>query len=125
MASILMIDDDELFQNLVKKTLRETGYNAFGASSGKKALRVLEHFSVDLIITNVRMPDMNYLDLVAEIRKRGNQVPVIILSAVKLPDDEIQAGCISLQKPISQGDFEETIAKTLAESSKRREEQGT
>ncbi len=83
MKSILVVDDDIHIQGLLKEELEEDGYKILTACNGKQAISILldGHEKTDLIILDLRMPQMDGLETMAHIMKLKLELPVIIFSA--------------------------------------------
>jgi len=79
--SILVVDDEKNAREGMIELLESFGYVAQGAESGKSALKQIKEDKPDLIITDLRMPEMDGLELLREIKKKGAQIPVIVLTA--------------------------------------------
>jgi two-component system chemotaxis family response regulator WspR len=79
-ARILMVDDSAVVRALVSGCLRSAGYEVEEASNGAIALRALEAGSFDLVITDLKMPEMGGLAMLAQIRRRDLGPEVIILT---------------------------------------------
>jgi two-component system, OmpR family, KDP operon response regulator KdpE len=77
--NILVVDDEAQITRVLKTSLLSQGYGIRTAGDGEEALQVLQDWSPDLIITDLRMPNMNGLELCREVRKRS-RVPIIVLS---------------------------------------------
>lgn len=80
---ILIAEDSLTMRSLIVSTIAATGdYQTFEAANGFEALRLLPREKVDLIITDINMPDINGLELVSFIRGNENyrQTPLIIIS---------------------------------------------
>jgi len=77
---ILVSDSDRLARSIVVSCLGEKGYDCIEAANGQEALNSLEEYPVDLIVTEYDMPAVSGLDMVARVRSRGDQTPVILLS---------------------------------------------
>jgi DNA-binding NtrC family response regulator len=77
---VLIVDDEERFRNTMCKLLTVRGVAAETADSGMKALEVLKSGAYDVLILDVRMPDMSGVDVLAEIRKINPEVEVIIMT---------------------------------------------
>ena len=78
MARILIIDDDAAVRGTLRTMLQKAGYETIEAPDGRDASRMLD--GVDLIITDLLMPDMDGVDLLGSIRKAGHAMPVIAIS---------------------------------------------
>jgi two-component system, OmpR family, KDP operon response regulator KdpE len=78
-GNILVVDDEPQITRVLKTTLSSQGYGTRTAADGEEALQVMKDWSPDLIITDLRMPNMDGLDLCRHVRSRS-QVPIIVLS---------------------------------------------
>lgn len=78
---ILIVDDEAGVRDLLKDALKLAGFATEVASDGMNALTVLRTFSPDIMIIDINMPLMDGFELVERLRKNGNEVPVLMLSA--------------------------------------------
>ncbi len=81
---ILVIDDEPAWQKITSHILRNRGYDVLIAGSGAEAIKALTTFRPDLILSDVRMPDMNGFDLVDNLKRipTASSTPVIFFSAI-------------------------------------------
>ncbi len=120
MASILIIDDDETILGVFKRFLSGEGHEVTVAADGRAGLRALERGSVDLVITDIMMPEADGLEVVMAIRNGGVTTPVIAISggmhampmdflpmARKFGADQV------LYKPVELGDLLAAVNKAL------------
>lgn len=87
MATILLVEDDSSMRLLTCAKLRNQ-FTVLTAADGVEALEVLEHQSVDLIIADVMMPRMDGYTLVKTLRRDGNDIPVLLLTARQSIEDK-------------------------------------
>lgn len=80
MAIILLIDDDDLVRETMGTVLRNANHEVLEATDGRHALDVLGHDIVDLLITDIVMPELDGIGLIREIRKRFPGLHVIAIS---------------------------------------------
>ena len=78
-GNILVVDDEPQITRVLKTTLSSQGYTTRTAGDGKEALQAMKDWIPDLVITDLRMPRMDGLDLCRHIREQS-QVPIIVLS---------------------------------------------
>jgi two-component system, OmpR family, KDP operon response regulator KdpE len=78
-GNILVVDDEPQITRVLKTTLSSQGYATRTAADGREALQTMEEWPPDLIITDLRMPNMDGLDLCRHVREQS-QVPIIVLS---------------------------------------------
>ncbi|TET16543.1 MAG: response regulator [Candidatus Cloacimonadota bacterium] len=81
MKKILIADDDPNIRLIFQTTLQRSGYNVITASSGIQALELLLHEEPDLIILDIKMPDVHGIEVLGLIRESENNIPVIMCSA--------------------------------------------
>jgi pilus assembly protein CpaE len=81
--SILLVDDDRLIQKMVSTHLERAGYRMGVAGNGVEALALVREHVPDLVITDVRMPELNGLELTAQLRRHHltARVPIIMFSS--------------------------------------------
>lgn len=79
-ASVLLVDDEAAFAASNAKLLSNRGYDVRTALDGKAALQVLSENNIDVTVLDVRMPGMDGISLLTEIKKRFPLVEVIMLS---------------------------------------------
>jgi DNA-binding response OmpR family regulator len=83
MNRVLVVEDDPAVGKGVAEALRQEHFTVFLAESGSRGRSLLAQENLDLIVLDLRLPDMRGEDLLAELRRSGNTVPVLILSSKK------------------------------------------
>jgi len=105
MHTILVVDDEPNYLIVLEEILKEEGYEVFTASSAREALRIAEHSDLDLIISDIRMPEMDGIELLKRVRQRNSDLPVILITAFAEVDKAVtamQLGAFTyLAKPFS------------------------
>jgi two-component system response regulator PilR (NtrC family) len=91
MSSILIIDDEPSMREFLKILLSKDGHTVEMASDGPSALKLAESQSFDLAISDIRMPGMSGLDLLAELKRINGDLPVIMITAFASPEDAVTA----------------------------------
>lgn len=88
---ILVVEDDQSLLEFISKSLKESGYNYLQATNGKEALGVLESNGVDLILSDVMMPEMDGIELCRQVKTNINysHIPLILLTARDNSESEI------------------------------------
>jgi two-component system, cell cycle response regulator DivK len=107
---VLIVDDNARNLKLARDVLRADGLQTLEASTGAEAIAVVLDRLPDVILLDLRLPDMDGVEVLRELkaRERTAGVPVVALTAVRLGDDEwIRAAGFSgsLEKPITVRDF--------------------
>ncbi len=90
-ARILVIDDDALMRDSLAQTLAGAGYEVVTAPSGRHGLDEIGRGSFDLVLTDLKMPNMNGIEMLRELRRRGDETPVILLTAYATIDTAVSA----------------------------------
>lgn len=125
MRRVLVVDDEENIRLVLKTFLKRDGYEVEVASGGKEALSLVESFGPDFILTDVRMPKMGGLDLLATLKAKGIETTVIVMSAygnVDLAIEAIKAGAYDyIQKPFKAEEVLFTLRKAWEREALRRE----
>lgn len=78
-GNILVVDDEPQITRVLKTTLLSNGYATRTAADGQEALQMMKTWPPDLLITDLRMPNMDGLDLCRQVRAKS-QIPIIVLS---------------------------------------------
>ncbi|MBN1657824.1 MAG: response regulator [Anaerolineae bacterium] len=119
---ILVVDDEESVGFFLRASLEEVrrGYQVELASSGQEALQHLAHQPFDLVITDLRMPGMDGLQLMEEVRKRHPRTRLILMTAYGNASVESTAyrlgACRYINKPFSIDELTDTVANALEET---------
>ncbi len=101
--NILVVEDDDALRDAVCFTLEMAGHGVTGANGGPAALAELERQSFNLVVTDLRMQPMDGLQVLAEVRSRQPQLPVLLMTAYGDVDKAVAAmrggACDFLMKP--------------------------
>ncbi len=116
-AHLLLVDDDPGLLKLLGMRLVSEGYTVVTAESGQEGLKVLSREKIDLVISDLRMDEMDGMQLFAEIQKQQPGMPVIILTAHGSIPDAVaatQQGVFSfLTKPVDKDALYKAIDSAL------------
>ena len=77
---ILIIDDDPALRHTLARILQHAGYEATTAASGQEGLQLLTQHSFDLVYLDIRMPDMNGMDVLKILHTRHAEIPVVLFT---------------------------------------------
>lgn len=117
-TNVLVVDDDELIRDVVVATLHDYGVDADSVATGAAALDRLEKGGVDLVLSDVRMPDMDGVALVKAIHARNPKMPILLMTGfedvmVSLNATEIGASGI-ITKPCAGDVLVDQIRETMS-----------
>ena len=91
MKTILVVDDELSMREFLGILLRKEGYRVLSAADGKEALHITADNTIDLVISDIRMPGMNGLELLSALKQENSCLPVIMITAFASPDDAVTA----------------------------------
>lgn len=101
---ILIAEDEESNYKFLEMLLKQTNATLYRAKDGKQAIHIFSEKKVDIILMDIKMPIMDGLEAVKEIRKLNEEIPIIAQTAYAMEDDEIKSievGCNNyISKPI-------------------------
>ncbi|WP_437970768.1 sigma-54 dependent transcriptional regulator [Sorangium sp. So ce260] len=125
MRRVLVVDDEENLRLVARTFLKRDGYEVEAVASGEEALAMVETFGPDVILTDVRMPRMGGLDLLATLKAKGNEATVIVMSAygnIDMAIEAMKAGAYDyIQKPFKAEEVLLTLRKAEEREALRRE----
>lgn len=124
MKNILLIDDEELVTKSVEKILIRQGYKVFACNKGKDAIEIAKNQQLDLIICDIRMPDMSGIKTIKSIRevllsKSQKPIPEILITGYA--EDQVNQEAENLNvaeyiyKPFDLRDFLASVNKNLGD----------
>jgi len=118
---ILVVDDEAEVRNTIKLQLKGTGLEVVEAEDGKKGIEKLDGenaITVDAILCDVRMPNINGVEAIAYFRREYPSIPVIVLTGypdVKLAVDFMKEGVVEyLVKPVEKEKLVEVVTKAIS-----------
>lgn len=115
--SVLYIEDEDGLRQSVFEMLNLFFKKVYLAQDGQKAFEILEEITPDLIITDIKMPKIDGISFIKQIRQNGNQTPIIIISAYTETDDLLEAVELSIisyvTKPITETKLTIALEKFL------------
>ena len=115
MFNILVAEDDTNTRKWLAAVLRANGFNPILAEDGQAALDLLDLYPVDLLIADIMMPNLDGLNLTRQLRASGSTLPVLMLTALQMPEDKRQGFLVGtddyMVKPV---DDEEMILRIRA-----------
>lgn len=120
---ILVVDDEEGARDLFNTILTDEGYDVSLASDGEEALILFKSHPFNLVITDIRMPVMDGLQLLQEIRKTGSKTEVIMVTAYGEVESYLKAMSLGaaeyINKPVRIKELKRIVHKVLTEQRAR------
>ena len=114
-VQILVADDEEIMREFLSEVL--ASYNPICACDGEEALSILENQEVSLLISDLKMPKLNGLELLKRAKEMNDAIKAIIITgyaSLQTESECIQAGADDfLKKPFSIADIRTAVAKAL------------
>lgn len=87
---IVVVDDEKSILKLISSTLKVTGYNVYTGMDGEEALSLVEQHSPDLLLVDIKMPNLNGLEVCKRLRE-WSKVPIIVVSALSDANYAVEA----------------------------------
>ena len=114
---ILIIDDDTSLRRVLEYNLQEAGYAVATAASGEEGLRLFEEVSPALVVTDMKMPGMDGMQVLKAVKERSPETLVIMITAFGTVDIAVEAmkgGAYDyITKPFNRDELRLTVAKAL------------
>lgn len=114
---VLVVDDEPHMRRVLEIMLKQAGYKVFVAGNGREALRLIRESPVDLVITDLRMPEMDGIELLGCMRKEGSTIPVIVITAFGSVESAVEAMKVGasdyMVRPFDVETLELTISRVL------------
>ena len=128
-TTILLADDEANFLRSLRDTLELEGYRVLTALDGVRALRILESESVDVLISDVRMPHMTGIELLRVAKRRWPRLLVFLLTGYGSIQDAVQSMRLGAQnyilKPVNVGDLLTNLREALRQEKRKSAEEET
>ncbi len=114
---VLVVDDEQLILKIISDILSKQGYNVLTAYNCDKALQLLKEHSFDVVLSDIRMPEKDGIDLLEEIRAKNPDIPVILMTGFASLDtavDAVQNGAFDyLTKPLDYNKLKSVISHAV------------
>lgn len=111
--TVLVIDDEDLVRDVVARMVEELGYAAVTAADGRAGLDMLDRHPVDAVLVDLTMPHMSGADVVAALRERRPNLPLIVCSGYDRDGRGPVEADAFLPKPFRMDSLQRTLAKLL------------
>lgn len=117
MSRILVVDDESSMRQLLEIALGKEGYRVKAAESGQKAIKILSKDSFDLVISDIRMPDMTGVEVLRYVKDLSQEIPVIMITAYASTETAVEALRLGaydyITKPFKIEELKNTISNAL------------
>jgi DNA-binding NtrC family response regulator len=117
MKSVMVIDDELGYRQMLELDLNRQGYRVVTAGGGAEALSLLEKDRVDIVVTDMKMPKMSGLDTMTAIRKKFPDLPIVLMTGYAVEDMLTKAmqfkRTASLRKPFNMTDLNKAVKELL------------
>jgi CheY-like chemotaxis protein len=117
MKKILLIDDDHLVVKSLARLLEKEGFTISCAESGLKALELIEQTNFDLIISDIRMPGIDGIEIAKKVRETLKQVPIIFITGYSDSQSYDRSKAVNpsdfIYKPFDKDKFLQSIKAAL------------
>lgn len=117
MARILVIDDEEKMRHLLAIMLEREGHNVERASDGLEGYEMIEESPFDMVISDIKMPKMDGIELLEKINEQAFSCPVVFITAFATVDSAVEAMRIGaadyITKPFDADRIQLTVERTL------------
>jgi two-component system response regulator AtoC len=117
MTKIMIVEDDSLVSRTLLSHLKKRGFEVKGAENGEEGLSIFREFQPDLVLLDVKLPDINGLDVLRQIKAEDKEAAVIIMTAfddMRTTVEAVKAGAFEyLVKPLDNLEIDLTIDKAL------------
>jgi len=113
---LLIIDDEERLRSLLARILQLEGYEVLVASTGKEGLKKLQHEAIPVVISDVKLPDINGIELTSQIKANWPATEIIVLTAFGTINDGVKAIKSGAFDYITKGDDNEKIIPLVSKA---------
>ncbi len=91
MAQILIVDNEASMREFLSIVLKKEGYDCRTAENGKEALKVIEEEPIDLVLSDIKMPKMNGLELLKALKIASPETVVVMMTAFASTETAVEA----------------------------------
>src|ERR1700684_2247224 len=117
MPTILIVEDEAKMRRLLELNLGEDGFNTLSAGDAESGLKLLQENSVNLVVTDLKLPGMNGLEFLQAIKRQNAVLPVVVMTAfgsVETAVEAMKAGAADyVLKPFSLSEMRMVVHKEL------------
>jgi two-component system chemotaxis response regulator CheY len=120
MSNVLIVDDSSTMRKIISRSLRQAGLTIdeiFEAGDGIEGLNVLGNSKVNLILSDINMPNMDGLEFIKMVRANGNSVPIVMITTEGgediLKEAMTSGASASIKKPFTPDQLQEKLGGLL------------
>jgi len=125
MVEMLVVDDEPRLLRVLRLGLPEHGFNVLTASNGQEALKFLFDKQIDVVVTDIRMPVMDGVELIYEMERLGIKLPIVVTTAHADIDTAVKTlkhgACDYIRKPFSVDELVQSVKKAMEKVSTHQE----
>jgi CheY-like chemotaxis protein len=114
LRSILVVDDDDGVRNVARRTLEAAGYHVWEAADGLQALSYILRGVVDVVVTDIRMPNMDGWQLLTHLRSMNPRLPTLLMSGYDVHLGTTSMSEMVLAKPFRPEQLTSLVRQLLA-----------
>lgn len=119
MASVLIIDDEQTLRGLLARIIQLEGYTVLQATTIKDGLKILSRETIHVVVSDVKLPDGNGVDLTAKIKAEYPAIEIIVLTAFGTIEDGVKAIKNGAFDYLTKGDHQEKLIPLLNKASEK------
>ena len=125
MFEMLIVDDEPRLLRVLRLGLPEHGFNVLTASNGQEALKFLFDKQIDVVVTDIRMPVMDGVELIYEMERLDIKLPIVVTTAYADIDTAVKTlkhgACDYIRKPFSVDELVQSVKKAMEKVSNKQE----
>jgi DNA-binding NtrC family response regulator len=121
MARILLADDEPRLRDVFARYLKGLGHDVRTAADGNQVMAALAEAPADLLVTDINMPDMDGIEILAALKKNGSHMPVIAISGggyldknLLLSSAAMLGALLTLEKPFALEELRDAVENALS-----------
>ena len=119
MSNILIIDDEENLRKLLARVVELEGYTVLQAGTAREGMKILSRENINVVISDVKLPDANGVELAGRIKKEYPSIEVIVLTAYGTISDGVQAIKNGAFDYLTKGEHQEKIIPLLSRAAEK------
>ncbi len=119
MSNVLIIDDEENLRKLLARVIELEGYTVFQAGTAKDGMRLLSRESINVVISDVKLPDGDGVELAGKIKKEYPCIEIVVLTAYGTIPDGVRAIKNGAFDYLTKGEHQEKIIPLLSRASEK------